>query len=100
MIVVDRPVWTRDDRRYAHLASDRSFEELHAFVDALVARQVLGYRPRLHGDHCDIPAEHWPDVVRAGAVVVSTRELVHGLRVAGRRRNRRSRAEAEAPQRL
>jgi hypothetical protein len=85
-VLVDHPRWDRGGTRYAHLASDRSHRELHEFVAGL----ELGPAPRLpfHEDHYDVPAAWWPDVVAAGATVVTTRELVRRLRAAGLRRSR------------
>ncbi|GIU86985.1 MAG: hypothetical protein KatS3mg009_1500 [Acidimicrobiia bacterium] len=87
MILVDRPVWggAGDTVRCAHLASDTSYEELHRFVEGL----RLPRPPRFHGDHYDVAAAWWDEVVAAGATVVSSRELVRRLRDAGLRRTRR-----------
>ena len=91
MILVDRPIWAApvrepasgaDDqpRRFAHLVSDESFEELHEFA----AR--LGLPPRaFHRDHYDLPDTWWQRAVDAGATPVDPRELVRRLRAAGLR---------------
>jgi hypothetical protein len=71
---------------WCHLVSDTSFEELHAFA----AR--VGLPPRgFERDHYDVPAERRPDVVAAGAVEVSSRELVARLTAAGLRRRKHRR---------
>jgi hypothetical protein len=61
-------------RSWCHLVSDTSFEELHAFAEALgIPRRFF------QGDHYDLP-EHLRDRALAlGAVPVSTRELIVGM---------------------
>ncbi len=81
-ILVDRPRWPRHDTRFAHLVSDDSLAELHAFVHDLAPERPL----RFHRDHYDVPEHLWPDAVRAGARVVSARDIVRALRTAGLRR--------------
>ena len=81
MILVDRPIWSAHGRRWSHLVSDTSLDELHAF-----ARRV-GLPPRaFHRDHYDLPAEWWDDAVGLGAEVVDPREIVRRLRAVGLRR--------------
>ena len=81
MILVDRPIWHAHDRRFAHLVSDQSFEELHGFAAS------LGLPDRaFHRDHYDLPEEWWDRAVAAGAVPVDPRILVRRLREAGLRR--------------
>jgi hypothetical protein len=84
-ILVDSPRWPHavDGRRFAHLVSDTSWAELDTFVAALPLERPL----RFHADHYDVPAPSWPIVVRHGATVVTTRELVRRLRAAGLRRS-------------
>lgn len=80
MILVDTPIWHRHERRWAHLVSDRSVEELHAFAaDLGLPRRAF------HRDHYDLPDEWHPRAVELGAVVVDPRELVRRLRDAGLR---------------
>ena len=81
MILVDRPRWPAHGTRFAHLVSDASFDELHAFADAL----SLPRRLRFHHDHYDVPERFWELAVAAGAEVVSTHELVRRIRAAGLR---------------
>jgi hypothetical protein len=82
VILVDRPVWVgRDSTRFAHLASDASYDELHAFVALLETPRPL----RFHRDHYDVPEALWQHAVDAGADVVTTRELVVRIRAAGLR---------------
>lgn len=86
MILIDPPSVPWRGRLWSHLASDTSFEELHAFAAG------LGVPPRgFDGDHYDLPAEHYADAVAAGAVPVRTRELVRRLGEAGLRRRKQRR---------
>ena len=78
---MDEPRWPWKGRRWAHLVSDLSYEELHRFADRLgIPRQVF------QGDHYDIPTEIRERALRLGAVPVPSRELVSRLRAAGLRR--------------
>jgi hypothetical protein len=88
MIVVDVPVVPRWGRLWAHVASDTSYEELHAFARA-VGIPARGF----DRDHYDVPAELYDAVIAAGAVPVSSRELVRRLRDAGLRRPKPNHAE-------
>jgi hypothetical protein len=89
MILIDPPLVPSRGYLWSHLASDTSYDELHAFA------QALGIPERgFDRDHYDVPAQRYDDVVSAGAVPVSSRELIVRLRDAGlRRRKRSSRAE-------
>jgi hypothetical protein len=89
MILVDPPLVPSRGHLWSHLASDASYDELHAFA------RSLGIPERgFDRDHYDVPAERYDDVVAAGAVPVSSRELIARLREAGLRRRKRSRAAA------
>lgn len=80
-LLVDDAIWRGRGRMWCHLVSDLSFEELHAFAGA------LGIPERgFDRDHYDIPAERRAYVVAAGAVEVSSKELLRRLTVAGLRR--------------
>lgn len=87
MILIDPPQVPGHGRMWSHLASDESYEELHAFA-RLAAIPERGF----DRDHYDVPAEWYDDVIALGAQPVSSRELVARLRAAGlrRRRGRRS----------
>ena len=86
-VLIDDAIWPFRDRRWAHLVSDASFDELHAFAER------LGLPPRaFHRDHYDVPAELRDDAIALGAQPVSSREIVRRLQAAGLRR-RRSPAE-------
>ncbi len=79
-ILIDDPIWHWRDRRWCHVVSDTSVSELHAFAF------TLGISERgFHGDHYDVPEDYRPMAVAAGAVPVSSRELVRRLRAAGMR---------------
>ena len=76
MILVDRARWPAHGTRFAHLVSDTSVDELHAFVAGLSLPRPL----RFHRDHYDVPDAAWRRVVDAGASVVAAREIVRALR--------------------
>lgn len=83
-LLIDPPNSAGHGRLWSHLASDESFEELHAFA------ATLGIPRRgFDRDHYDIPAERYGSVVAAGAVPVSSRELVARLHASGLRRRKR-----------
>jgi hypothetical protein len=89
MILIDPPNASGHGRLWSHLASDSSYAELHAFA------RVIGIPERgFDRDHYDVPSERYDDVVAAGAVPVTSRELILRLRGAGLRRRKRS-ARAE-----
>ena len=83
MILIDDAAVPAYDRLWCHLASDTSFDELHEFVEP------FGIPERgFDGDHYDVPVERRKDLIAAGAVPVSSRELVARLNDAGLRRRR------------
>ena len=84
--MVDPPNVESRGRLWSHVASDTSYDELHAFAAAALI-PARGF----DRDHYDIPAEHYDAVVRAGAEPVSSRELVARLTAAGLRRRKVSR---------
>ncbi|KOU68967.1 hypothetical protein ADK57_14860 [Streptomyces sp. MMG1533] len=66
---------------WSHLVSDVSYAELHTFAERLgVPRRAF------ERDHYDIPSHRYADAVAAGAVEVSSREVVRLLYGAGLRR--------------
>ncbi|MDZ7732319.1 MAG: DUF4031 domain-containing protein [Acidimicrobiia bacterium] len=80
-ILVDEAVWPWRGRRWAHLVSDESYEELHRFAAELgVPRRAF------QGDHYDVPADLRCRALELGATPVGARELVRRLRAAGLRR--------------
>lgn len=81
MILVDQAIWPHRGKRWAHLISDESFEELHLFAKGLGLS-----RSRFQGDHYDIDAELRDSAIGLGAKPVDFREVVIALRSAGLRR--------------
>jgi len=92
-VLMDEPRWWFRGRRWSHLVSDESLEELHAFADrAGIPRR--GFQ----GDHYDVPEDHRDEMLAAGAVLVESRELVRRLRAAGLRLSpAQRRARAASP---
>ncbi|MDO5626831.1 MAG: DUF4031 domain-containing protein [Mobilicoccus sp.] len=84
MILVDPPVWRARERVWSHLASDTSYDELHDFAER------VGLHPFSYdGDHYDVPADRYDEVVAAGAVPTSARELLRAISAAGLRFRKR-----------
>lgn len=83
MILVDWPMWPAHGLMWAHLVSDTSLDELHEFA------RGAGLPPRSFDlDHYDVAADRVADLVAAGAVQVTPRDLLRrlvdsGLRVPG-----------------
>ncbi|MGW0084211.1 DUF4031 domain-containing protein [Streptomyces sp. NPDC003393] len=90
MIYIDPPTWPGHGLMWSHLVSDVSYEELHVFAARLgVARRAF------ERDHYDLPSHRYADAVAAGALEVSSREVVRllyasGLRLPKHGRQRRS----------
>jgi hypothetical protein len=82
-VLVDRAIWRWRGRRWAHLVSDTSYAELHAFAAELGLRRAW-----FQGDHYDLPEETRAQAVALGAQPVEAAELVRRLRAAGLRRPR------------
>ena len=82
-ILVDEARWPWRGRRWAHLVSDESYEELHEFA-ALIGKRRVAFQ----GDHYDVDEAEREQALAAGAVAVNSRELVARLRAAGLRRRR------------
>jgi len=83
-LLIDDPVWPWRGRRWSHLVSDVSYEELHAFV----ATELGIPRRAFQGDHYDVPTELRLEAIDLGATPVDARVLVRRLRAAGLRRTR------------
>jgi len=83
MILIDPPNAAGRGRLWSHLASDTSYDELHAFARA-VGIPERGF----DRDHYDVPSEWYDDMLTAGATPVSSRELVSRLVTAGLRRRK------------
>lgn len=87
-ILIDDPVWPAHGRLWAHLVSDDSLDELHAF-----AAEHRIPRRAFDRDHYDVPEEAVPRLLAAGAEHVGGKELTRrligsGLRVRARDRRR------------
>jgi Protein of unknown function (DUF4031) len=81
-VLIDTPVWPWRGRKWSHLVSDVSYDELHDFVAA-----ELGIpRRAFQGDHYDVPEDLYDVAVAAGAQPVGARELLSRLRAAGLRK--------------
>lgn len=90
-LLIDEPMWWFRGRKWSHLVSDVSYDELHEFALA----QGIPERG-FQGDHYDVPAEYYDRLVLAGAVPTPSRDLVRRLRDAGLRlspHERRARAD-------
>jgi len=83
VLMIDPPAVPSRGRMWSHLASDESFEELHAFA------RELGIPERgFDRDHYDVPSEWYDQVLALGVEPVSSRELVVRLVKAGLRRRK------------
>ena len=91
-ILVDPPAWPAHGRLWSHLVSDASYAELHAFAAAIGVP-----RRGFDRDHYDVPAEMYDRLVAAGAVPVSSREVVRRITAAGLRRRKRRPGAGPAP---
>lgn len=91
-ILVDAAIWPWRGQRWAHLVSDASLEELHAF-----AAQLGLERRWFQGDHYDVPAEVRERAIGLGAIPIGSAELVRRLRAAGLRRGSRLAQLPEGP---
>lgn len=79
-VLIDPPYWPRHGTTWSHLVSEESLDELHAFA------RSMGLPPRAFDhDHYDTPAERYDELVAAGAVPVSAKELVRRLVASGLR---------------
>ena len=90
-ILIDEARWWWRGKKWCHLVSDSSYDELHDFAD-----RVGIPRRGFQGDHYDIPEEYRDGLIAAGAEQVESRELVRRLRAAGLRltpAERRARTE-------
>ena len=83
-ILIDPPHTEAHGRRWSHLVSDTSLEELHDFARA------IGIPERgFEGDHYDVPEERYAAVVAAGARPTSARDLLRALQRSGLRMQKR-----------
>jgi Protein of unknown function (DUF4031) len=79
-ILIDEARWWFRGRRWCHLVSDASLDELHRF-----ATEHDIPRRGFQGDHYDVPEELRRALIVGGAEVVPSRELLRRLRGAGLR---------------
>jgi hypothetical protein len=80
-ILVDGAHWPWRGRLWAHLVSDTSLDELHAFA------RRLGLPERaFQGDHYDVTDELRDCAIAEGARPVDSRTVIRALRDAGLRR--------------
>jgi CTP:molybdopterin cytidylyltransferase MocA len=88
VVLVDDARWPAHGRLWAHLVSDTSLAELHAFARA------AGVPARsFDADHYDVPDALVPALVAAGAHAVGGRELTRRLMASGLRVTQRARRE-------
>jgi hypothetical protein len=82
-VLVDQAIWHWKGRKWAHLVSDHSYDELHTFAARLgIPRRAF------QGDHYDVPDDYRLEAIRLGAEAVDARVLVRRLKAAGLRRSR------------
>lgn len=90
-ILIDEARWWHRGRRWCHLVSDESLDELHRFAD------TNGIPRRgFQGDHYDVPEEYRSALIDAGATVVESRVLLRRLKAAGLRLSPTERRAAAA----
>ncbi|MFC0678348.1 DUF4031 domain-containing protein [Lysobacter korlensis] len=86
MILIDEAIWPAHGTLWAHLVSDSTLEELHAFA------RDAGVPPRsFDSDHYDVPQERRAELIARGATPVSGKELVRRLQASGLRVSQRQR---------
>ncbi|MGQ7297171.1 DUF4031 domain-containing protein [Quadrisphaera sp. KR29] len=91
-VLVDDARWPAHGRLWAHLVSDTSLAELHAFARA------AGVPARsFDADHYDVPDAMLPALVAAGAQPVGGRELARRLIASGLRVTQREKRAGTAP---
>lgn len=81
MIMVDQAIWPHKGKRWAHLISHESFEELHLFAERLGLS-----RSRFQGDHYDVDTDLRDAAIDLDADSVDFREVAKTLKSAGLRR--------------
>lgn len=85
-ILIDNPTWPAHGTLWSHVVSDTSLDELHDF-----ARRVGLPERSFDLDHYDIPEHRYDELVAAGALPVSNRDLVKRLQGSGLRVSQRQR---------
>lgn len=85
-ILVDNAIWPAHGQLWAHLVSDASVEELHAFAAAHdIPRRAFDL------DHYDVPADALPRLIAGGATAVGGKQLTRALIASGLRVRARDR---------
>ncbi|MFC5501930.1 DUF4031 domain-containing protein [Lysinimonas soli] len=79
-VLIDEPIWPAHGTVWAHLVSDVSLAELHAFA----RRAGIPERGFDH-DHYDVPLARCAEMVALGAQPVTGRELLRRLQLSGLR---------------
>ncbi|MBW4033316.1 MAG: DUF4031 domain-containing protein [Acidobacteria bacterium] len=79
-VLIDEAIWPAHGTVWAHLVSDLSLDELHAF-----ARHAGIPSRAFDHDHYDVPRERRSELIAHGATEVSGRELLRRLQAAGLR---------------
>ncbi len=82
-ILIDPPAWPAHGRLWSHLISDLSLDELHSFA---AAHGIP--RRGFERDHYDVPDHAYDRLVAAGALPVSSREVVKRLSESGLRKRK------------
>jgi hypothetical protein len=91
-VLIDEPIWPAHGTLWAHLVSDSSYAELHAFAAA------AGIPERgFDNDHYDVPLRSWDDLVARGAEPVTGRELLRRLQASGLRVRQRDKNARHRP---
>lgn len=88
-ILIDSPIWPAHGTVFAHLVSDASLAELHAFAAAANIPERA-----FDEDHYDVPERRHAELVALGAREVSGRNLARALIASGLRIPARERAKA------
>jgi hypothetical protein len=79
-ILIDQPIWPAHGMLWAHIISDSSLDELHAFAaEAGIPKRAFDH------DHYDVPEAKWRELVDQGAEPVGVRALVERLQASGLR---------------
>lgn len=87
MILIDEPIWPAHGTVWAHLVSDTSLAELHAFA-AAAGLPERGF----DNDHYDVPLRSRDEMIARGAQPVSGRELLQRLQAGGLRVRQKDKA--------
>lgn len=88
-ILIDSPIWPAHGTVFAHLVSDTSLAELHAFAAAADIPERA-----FDEDHYDVPERRHNELVALGAHEVSGKHLARALIASGLRIPARERAKA------